>query len=185
MRIALTSQRIKQATCPPDKGSVDLWDNTQPGLLVRVFRRPQVFMVFYRVGSGRKALQRWDQLDAVHRSRLSARAAAPDRLGVVAERQIPPGAPAQAKRDRARLGPALDAYEADLARRHVVKRKDRLSLLRRELLDALGNVELGAITRNDVVLLINAIEQDGRPGAAQDLRKNAAVFLNCAVDTAR
>ena len=139
--------------------------------------RPQGVHGLLPVGSGRKALQRWDQLDAVDKISLQdARDAARIRLGAVAKGHDPPGERrAQAKRDRARLGPALDAYEADLARRHVVKRKDRLSLLRRELLDALGNVELGAITRNDVVLLINAIEQDGRPGAAQDLRKNAAV----------
>ena len=60
--------------------------------------------------------------------------------------------------------------------------RDRMSLLRRELLAPLGNVELGTITRNAVVNLISAIEQGGRPGAAQNLRKSASVFLGWAVD---
>ena len=57
-----------------------------------------------------------------------------------------------------------------------------MSLLRREMLAPLGNVELGTITRNAVVKLISAIEQGGRPGAAQNLRKSASVFLGWAVD---
>ena len=58
---------------------------------------------------------------------------------------------AEAKRERARFEPALDAYEADLERRHVVKRGEVMSLLRRELARPLGNVELAALTRNDLV----------------------------------
>jgi integrase len=185
MRIALTAQRIAQATCPPGKNCDDLQDTVLPGLLVRVYKTgTKVFMVRYRVGSGRGAPQRWDRIgDAGAVSLKAAREAARVALGFVAAGGDPAGERrAQAKRDQARLGPALDAYEASLQRRLVVKTKDRLSLLRREL-RPLGNVDLAAITRNDLVRLIDAIEQDGRPGAAQDLRKNAAVFLSWAVDT--
>jgi integrase len=153
-------------------------------LLVRVYRTgKKTFMTFYRIGSGRGAPQRWDRLgDATAISLKAARETARIKLGAVAQGGDPAGERrAQVKRDRARLGPALDEYEAALTRRHVVKRKDRLSLLRREL-KPLGNVELDTISRNDLVRLINATEQDGRPGAAQDLRKNAAVFLGWAVD---
>ena len=186
MRIALTAQRIERAVCPPGKDKDHLWDSVQPGLALRVYATGRkVFMAFYRVGSGRGAPQRWDRLgDADAISLKDARDAARAKLGAVAKGTDPAGERrAQGKRDRARLAPALDAYEVDLERRHVVKRKDRISLLRRELLKLLGNVELSTVARNDVVRLINAIEQDGRPGAAQDLRKNAAVFLGWAVDT--
>jgi integrase len=184
MRIALTTARIEQATCPPGKASIDLWDTVQPGLLLRTYPTgKKTFMAFYRVGSGRKAPQRWDRLgDAAAISLKAAREAARSKLGAVAKGADPAGERrAQAKRDRARLGPALDAYEADLTRRQVVKAKDRMALLRREL-KPLGNVDLATISRNDIVRLINGIEQDDRPGAAQDLRKNAAVFLGWAVD---
>ena len=184
MRIALTAQRIEQARCPAGKGKDHIWDSVQPGLALRVYATGRkVFVAFYRVGSGRKAPQRWDLIgDAGAISLKDARDATRAKLGAVVKGADPAGERRElVKRDRARLEPALDAYEADLARRHVVKRKDRMSLLRREL-KPLGNVELAAITRNDLVRLINAIEQDGRPGAAQDLRKNAAVFLGWAVD---
>jgi hypothetical protein len=51
------------------------------------------------------------------------------------------------RKKRERLEPALDAYETSLERRHVVKRDEVMSLLRRELLRPLGNVELGSLTR--------------------------------------
>ena len=186
MRIALTAQRIERATCPTGKDKDHIWDSVQPGLALRVYATGRkTFVAFYRVGSGRKAPQRWDLIgDADAISLKDARDAARAKLGAVAKGGDPAGERrAQAKRDRARLGPALDDYEADLSRRKVVKRKDRMSLLRRELLKPLGNVELGTITRNDLVRRIAAIEQDGRPGAAQDVRKNGAVFLNWAVDS--
>jgi integrase len=185
MRLALTIQRIQQARCPAGKAKDHIWDSMQPGLALRVYATGRkTFVAFYRVGSGRKAPQRWDLIgDAGAISLKDARDAARAKLGAVAKGADPAGERrAQVSRDRARLEPALGTYEADLARRHVVKRKDRMSLLRREL-KPLGDVELGAITRNDLVRRIAEIEQDGRPGAAQDLRKNAAVFLGWCVDS--
>jgi integrase len=106
--------------------------------------------------------------------------------GRIAKGEDPAGARrTEAKRARARLEPALEAYEKDLERRHVVQRKMVMSLLRRELARPLGNVDLAALTRNDLVKRIAAIEASGRPGAAQDLRKNAAVFLGWCADTGR
>jgi integrase len=180
-RTALTLPRIRAATCPPGKRSIDLWDHGQPGLLLRVYPTGRkVFMAFYRAGR----TQRWQKLGAADSVSLKeARDAVRVMLGEVAKGRDPADERrVQVRRDRARLESALDAYEDDLARRQVVKRKDRLSLLRRELLKPLGNVELSTISRNDLVRRITAIEQDGRPGAAQDLRKNAAVFLSWTVD---
>ena len=93
------------------------------------------------------------------------------KLGDVAKGGDPAGErKAEAKRATARLEPALDAYEADLERRHVVKRGEVMSLLRRELLRPLGNVDLAALTRNDLVERI----ADGRGERAPRRRSGAA-----------
>ena len=82
----------------------------------------------------------------------------------------------EAKRERARLDHALNDYESDLERRKVVKRGEVMSLLRRELSKPLSNVELRTLTGNDLVKRIGEVEASGRPGAAKELRKVAAVF---------
>jgi integrase len=55
--------------------------------------------------------------------------------------------------------------------------------LRRELLKPLGNVDLAELDRNKLVQRVSSVEESGRPGAAQDLRSKAAVFLGWAADT--
>jgi len=184
-RIALTAQRIEGASCPPGARQALVWDSVQPGLVLRIYPTGRkVFLTFYRVGSGRRAPQRWDQIglaDAI--SLKDARSAAKAKLGAVAKGGDPAGERrAEAKRQRDRLEPALDAYEADLERRKVVKRGEVLSLLRRELLKPLGNVDLATLTRNDLVKRIGEVEASGRPGAARELRKVAAVFLGWCAD---
>jgi integrase len=185
-RVILTAQRLKRASCPPGKAQRLIWDAVQPGLALRVYPTGRkTFLVFYRVGAGRKGIQRWDKIgnaDAI--SLQDARDAARARLGAVAKGGDPAGErKAAARRQRSRLEPALDGYEADLERRQVVKRRDVMSLLRRELLGAVGNLDLAEVDRNMVVQRIGEIERSGRPGAAQDLRKNASVFLAWAAAT--
>jgi integrase len=187
-RIALTAQRIERATCPAGTGSktgVLLWDSVQPGLVLRVYPNGRkVFFAFYRVGSGRKAPQRWDRIGAADAIALKdARDAAKARMGAVAKGGDPAGdRRAEIKRERARLKPALDDYEADLVRRNVVKRSEIMSLLRRELLGPLGNVDLATLTRNDLVKRIREVEASGRPGTAKELKTRAGVFLGWCVD---
>ena len=184
-RIALTAQRIEKAVCLPERRQALLWDSVQPGLVLRVYPSGgKVFFAYYRVGSGRKAPQRWDRIgDADGISLKDAREAAKARLGAVAKGGDPAGERrAEVKRQRNRLEPALDAYEADLERRKVVKRTEVMSLLRRELLGPLGNIDLAALTRNDLVKRIGDVETSGRPGTAKELRKVAAVFLGWCAD---
>jgi integrase len=57
-----------------------------------------------------------------------------------------------------------------------------MSLLRRELLAPLKNVDLDGLKRKNLVSRITAVKDSGRAGAAQDLRKNAAVFLGWCAD---
>jgi integrase len=187
-RTALTADRIKRATCPPgvaSKTGALVWDSVQPGLVLRVYPNGRkVFFAFYRVGSGRKAPQRWDRIgDADAIALKDARDAAKARMGAVAKGGDPAGERrAEAKRERARLKPALDDYEADLARRKVVKRGEVMSLLRRELFGPLGNVDLASLTRNDLVKRIREVEAGGRPGTAKELKTRAGVFLSWCVD---
>ena len=104
-------------------------------------------------------------------------------LGRIAKGEDPAGErKAQAQRDRARLEAALDLYERALEHRHVVKRGEYLSLLRRELLKPLGNVELQEIDRATVAERIRKITAGRRPGAAKELKTRASVFLSWAVD---
>ena len=49
----------------------------------------------------------------------------------------------------------------------------------------LMNKDVAAITRQDLVAAIAAIEADGRPGAAQDLRKFSRTFLEWCVSSGR
>lgn len=187
-RIALTAQRIERATCPASTGSktgVLLWDSVQPGLVLRVYPNGRkVFFAFYRVGSGRKAPQRWDRIGDANAIELKdARDAAKARMGAVAKGGDPAGERrAEIKRERARLEPSLNDYEADLQRRQVVKRGEVMSLLRREMLGPLGNVELPDLTRADLVKRVREIEARGRPGTAKELKTRASVFLSWCVD---
>jgi integrase len=183
-KVTLTTQRIAAATCPADKSELIIPDAAQPGLAVRVYPTGRkAFVIQYRVGGGRAARQRRLALGDVNKISLAAaRKVAKQKLGAVAGGADPSG---ERKRERARLEPSLDAYETDLKRRHVVQRKQVMSLLRREMARPLGNAELDRLTRNDLVERIAAVEASGRSGTAQELRKVAAVFLGWCADTGR
>src|SRR5262249_9192036 len=72
-------------------------------------------------------------------------------------------------------------YQLELERRRVVNIKPALSSLRRGL-HGLMSKEVTYLTRRDLVAAIAAIEADGRPGAAQDLRRFTRVFLEWCVE---
>jgi integrase len=76
---------------------------------------------------------------------------------------------------------ALERYAADLERRKVVKAGEVMSLLRRELLDPVGNVPLETLARAALVKRFREIE-DKRPGTARELRNRAGVFLGWCVN---
>lgn len=163
----------------------DLSDAGQPGLLLRVYRTGhKVFLVAYRIGIGRKGKQRWHRIgDAAAISLKAARETARAVLDEVAKGGDPAGERKEAaRRERARLGPALDRYKAALETRHVVKRDEVVSLLRRELLKPLGNIDLAEIDRPMIIDRLDAVAKSGRPGAARELRVRAGVFLGWCVD---
>jgi integrase len=183
MPIKLTVDGIKKAICPPDK-SQTMWPvDGNPGTYIRARRGSKALpvLVQYRDTGGE---QRWLKIcDAAAVKPKDIIEAISIVRGRLAKGEDPAGEKkAETKRERARLEPALDAYESDLERRHVVKRGEVMSLLRRELSRPLGNVDLAELTRNDLVKRIAAVDASGRPGAAQELRKVAAVFLGWCAD---
>jgi integrase len=185
VRKALSQIAVERAECPPGKSEIILWDPTLPGFGCRI--RPsggRTWIVAYRAGRSRLAPKKRFTLGNVSVLPLGeARRLARTKLGEVATGRDPAAEVRQkARRERASLAPALDAYEASLERRQVVKRKDLLSLLRRELLAPLGNVDLAEIDRQALAERVAAIAGSGRAGTAADFKTRATVFLNWCVD---
>lgn len=185
-RKTLTQAMIAAATCPPERFSQSLWDAKQPGLVVRIFPSgtKRYYFSFRQSGGGRSAPRRWLYLGDVATLTLKqAREAAGIKAGEVAKGGDPAVERREEKRrERARLVPALEGYQRSLVQRHVVKRNEVMSLLRRELLDPLGNIHLAEISRALLVKRIEAVKASGRPGAARELRTRAGVFLGWCVD---
>ena len=179
----LTQQIVDAATCPADQVEAVWHDKELPGLQLRVKRTgAKAYTIRYRIG-GRGSVQRRLTLDARKITLGEARREIRRQLGEVAARRDPVGEQqATRKRDRSRLGAALDRYEAHLERRQVVKRGEVMSLLRRELERPLGNVGLADLDRAQLVDRVAAIEASGRPGAARELKARATVFLSWAVN---
>jgi integrase len=175
--IKLTTQGIAKAVCPPDRAEAKLPIEGHKGAYLRIRNGAKSILVLYRDAAGK---QRWWRV-------CDARVAPKDiaeAIQLVRGRIVKGDDPAgERARARSYLEAALEAYEKDLTRRHVVKRGEVMSLLRRELARPLGNVDLAAVTRNDLVQRIAAVERSGRPGAARELRKVAAVFLGWCADT--
>src|SRR5688500_1979636 len=120
-------QRIAAAACPPGKSTLLVWDAEQRGLAVRVYPTGRkVFVAFYRKEGGRAGGQRWLRLGEVGRVSLAAaRRAAAAALGDVARGADPAGEREEAKRRvKARVSAAIESYEADLAARRIVKRRE-------------------------------------------------------------
>jgi integrase len=179
-RVSLTTRRIANAACPPDRSQALLYDSVQPGLAVRVYPSGRkTFVVRYRTEGGRQGRAEWYTIGAVGTVSLDdARKAAGIKLGEVAKGDDPAEERREERRrERQRLEAALEAYEKDMAERGVVKRSEYMSLLRRELLDPLGNVDLDTLDQAMLVQRINTLKAQ-RPGAAKELRTRASVFLN-------
>jgi hypothetical protein len=83
-------------------------------------------------------------------------------------------------RDKHGLAAVLTSFEASLKRRHIVNARTIGSTLRRGLAPLLP-LEVGALTRKDLVIRIDALEAAGKPGAAQDLRRHSRSLLEFAV----
>jgi len=179
----LTEARVKRAH-RPKTGQVFLWDTDVKGFGVRILSSgSKTFWFQYRPrGGGSSRMVRIRSFPDI--SVAKARKIASTYAGKVAEGGNPAAElHAERMRDKATLRALLaegGPYQLELQRRRVVNIKPALSSLRRGL-HGLMSKEVTYLTRRDLVAAIAAIEADGRPGAAQDLRRFTRVFLEWCV----
>jgi len=178
----LTEARVKRAH-RPKTGQDFLWDTDVKGFGLRILPSgSRTFWYQYRPRGGKGRMVRIGAYPAI--SVAKARKIASTYAGKVAEGGNPAAdLHAERMRDKATLRVLLaesGPYSQELERRSVVNIKPALSSLRRGL-HGLMSKEVTYLTRRDLVAAIAAIEADGRPGAAQDLRRFTRVFLEWCV----
>jgi integrase len=186
----LTETAVSRARAPKT-GQVFLWDSQVTGFGVRILLGgSKTFWFQYRpFGGGRSVSSRMVRIGSYPAiSVADARKAARVFAGEIA-RGIDPAAKRQAERTRSTttlltLLAEDGAYQRDLERRRIVNARVAMSSLRRGLARLMSK-EVSHLTRADLVAAINAIEDDGRPGAADDLRKFTRVFLEWCVGSGR
>jgi integrase len=187
----LTESAIAKATVPPGKAKAWLWDSQVKGLGVRVLPSgSKTFWFMYRPrGAGRSANSRMVKINTFGTISLAdARNTARDLAGQVSRKEDPAAQRQEAKRRasstlRQVLAQGGD-YERHLQRRNIVNTKVIMSSLNRGLGKLMGK-DVTDLTRQDLVGAIERLEGEGKPGAAQDLRKFARTFLEWCVSSGR
>jgi integrase len=183
----LTETMIDKARLGPQQKQDILWDTAVTGFGVRILDGgSKTFWYQYRKAGARRGdasrMVRIGPWPAV--SLADARKAARSYAGAVARGEDPAAKKLEAKR---RANAALrelladgGEYERHLKRRHIVNTKVIMSGLRRGLGRLMGK-DVAQITREDFVTAITAIEDQGKPGAAADLRKFIHTFCEWCV----
>ena len=180
----LTERRIKAALAAGVARRHVLWSGDIPGFGLKLWPSGSASWIYlYRPKGARRGtpastltLGGWPAV-----SLADARVAARIYAGKIAMGADPA---AERRRQRAEprrlLGKALDDYDAYLHRRRLVKAEMTLSVLGRGLAPYLTR-DIESLSRTLLVLAIEALEADGKPGAADALRKAARSFLEWAV----
>ena len=183
LTLAKVAKFIKDGL-PEGKSSAALWATAPKGLGLRLRSGGAAAWIFqFRPkGSGRGVPSRTVTLGRADTLSLSkAIDAATALAGQVALARDPAIERREAKlRSRRTLGAALDEFERHLVRRRIVNVKTMMSTLRRGLSPHAGR-EIEDLSRADFVRRIEKLEADGKPGAAQDLRKHSRSFLEWSV----
>lgn len=184
---AMTQRDVE--TAKPRANQYDIPDASLPGFNLRVSPGgTKAYYVRTRLKKGpaltrRKKMGKSDNLriaiSDVKLMRLADAREKARKIIVDARSGIDPTADLTADPIEKPVSAHLDDYEAELARRGVVKTADMMTTLRRGLK---GRLAPGEITRAMVVAEIKRLEQAQRPGAAEYFRKSAATFLNWMVD---
>jgi integrase len=184
-----TARRLTETICrsteiTAEKSQIILWDTVVTGLGLRCLASgAKTWIYAYRtpdggrkVNSQRVRLGSWPEV-TVEVARRSARAHA----GAVARGRDPAADRRdERRREKATLRISLDDYERSLKQRRLVNVKTTMSSLRRGLSSFLGK-DVKSLTRSDYVDAVHDIEDSGRLGAAQDLRKHARTFAEWCV----
>jgi integrase len=183
----LTKVRIEKFVStgtPARKSEAVLWDNavTGLGLRARVTGSCSWVLVYRKRGAGRKEPVRRVTLGSWPGLTLdAARAAAKAMVGEIALKKDPAmELRNERNRERRIVSRAFDDYERSLQRRKIVNMKAVMSTLRRGLAP-LMNQEIDTLTRKDLMTQIEALENAGKPGAAQDLRSHSRAWLEWCV----
>jgi integrase len=183
----LTKAKIEKfisAGVPAGRSEAVLWDSVVTGLGMRVRTTGSVAWIFvYRPkGAGRGEPSRKVTIGSWPRASLdAARAAARMKAGEVASGADPAiSLRRERSRERRILRATLDEFERSLQRRKIVNVKTVMSTLRRGLAPLMTR-EIDTLERKHIVERIDALEAEGKPGAAMDLRKHARSLLEWAV----
>ena len=183
----LTKARVEKfvaAGAPTGKSEAILWDGLIVGLGVRVRASGSASWTFQyrRKGAGRSEAARKVMLGSWPTLTIdAARGAAQALAGEVALKKDPAAdLREERRRERTAVFAALDDYQRALERRKIVNTTTVMSTLRRGLAPFAAR-EIDALTRADLVGLIEALENAGKPGAATDLRSHTRAWLEWAV----
>jgi integrase len=182
----LTETMIAKTRLGSEQKQDVLWDTLVTGFGVRILPGgSKTFWFQYRPPGGRSVTSRMIRVGSWPAISLTdARKAARGYAGAVAKGEDP-AADRQEERRRAnatlrQLLAENGEYERSLKRRHIVNTKLIMSGLRRGL-TRLMSKDLAQITRQDFVTAITAIEDEGKAGAAAELRKFSRTFCEWAV----
>src|SRR5262249_52430482 len=180
----LTAAAVERARAPKT-GQVFLWDGAVRGFGVRILSSgSKTFWFQYRPrGGGSSRMIRIGRFPdiSIADARNEAHKYAAERAhggNPAADLQ------AERRRDKITLRALLAEggdYPRELENRRLVNIKPVLSSLRRGLHGLMGK-EVSTLTRRDLVDAIDVVKDGRGPGAAQDLRKFARVFLEWGVD---
>ena len=183
-RIKLTKSAIDDLPTP----SSDLvyWDATLPGFGVKVTPKGRkVFIVLYRTGGGGSKLRKYTigpyGRVTLHQARLAAQK--------VFAAKLDGRDPAAEKRESKRriVADRFDLLLDEFISHRLTHRRSGAEIarvLRREFGRAWTGTSIHAISKRDVVDVVNAIEQRGAPAAANKALKSIKSFFNWAIGRA-
>lgn len=180
-RAVLTDTLLRQVK-PPEKGQVDLWDRQTPGFHARVFKTGRIsFMLFYRHdGKYRRiAIGRYPV-----KSLAEARRDAFGALKEVSEGRDPASKSEEAGKVTPTFATALESYLVNHCRRvnRASTAAEAERILKSTFLPGWGKREVTAISRADVLDVIDGIMARGAPSAARHSFAAIRRFFNWATE---
>jgi integrase len=180
----LTDAVVRGAVLPEGKSEAVIWDTEVVGFGLRIRRGAKTYIVMYRpAGAGRSVPAKRFKIGTPGNIETAAEARKLARviLGQVAAGKDPAAERAELKRrERAKIGQLIDAYELDLQRRNYVDRPGTISTLRRNLKHLL-NRDVAHVAASEFVTVRDRIIKDGFEGAADNFWSRCRAFLSWCV----
>ena len=175
---------VPERDVPSGKSQIIVWDGAVTGLGLRCLSGgAKTWVYVYRAAGGGRApfTDPAPRLVAGGIRRGRPQGGERAHAGAVAHGRDPAAERREERRrERATLKVTLDDYERSLLQRRLANVTIAMSDLRRGL-SGLMKRDVRTLTRADYVEAIAMIERDGRPGAANDLRKHCRTFAEWCV----